>query len=199
MAVTAPPDTVFGNTLYFFDRLGIFDVILPFILIFTITFAILEKTKAFGMEEVEGKKYTRKNLNAMVSFVIAFLVVASSSLVNFINTFILGIVILMLIAVFTLVISGVAQKETDEGWFLPKGWNKLFIGLTLVGVALVLLNAFTIETPWGRISMLSYLYQKIAFEFDSVAVSSILLLIVLAGIMAFIIKEPKGAEKKKEN
>ena len=56
----------------FFGELGIYDVVLPFLLVFTIVFAILEKTKVFGMEEIDGKKYTRKNINAIVAFVVSF-------------------------------------------------------------------------------------------------------------------------------
>jgi len=46
----------FRNTLDFFDNIGIFDVVLPFLLVFTIVFALLERTKVFGVEEIEGKK-----------------------------------------------------------------------------------------------------------------------------------------------
>ena len=67
-------ESVFRGVISFFGDIGLYDVVLPFLLVFTIVFAILEKTKVFGVEEIEGKKYTRKNLNAMASFVIAFLV-----------------------------------------------------------------------------------------------------------------------------
>ena len=35
--------SVLGNTIEFFTRFGMFDVVLPFLLVFTIVFAILEK------------------------------------------------------------------------------------------------------------------------------------------------------------
>ena len=53
--------TVLGGVLDFFKELGIYDVVLPFILVFTIMFAILERTKIFGTEG--EKKFTKKNLN----------------------------------------------------------------------------------------------------------------------------------------
>ena len=77
--------STFRGALEFFEDIGIYDVILPFLLIFTIVFAILEKTKVFGTEEIEGTKYTKKNLNAMASFVISFMVIASSQLVEIIT------------------------------------------------------------------------------------------------------------------
>ncbi|MDP7506475.1 MAG: hypothetical protein QF362_03470, partial [Candidatus Woesearchaeota archaeon] len=58
-------ESAFREALIFFGEIGIYDVVLPFLLVFTIIFAILEKTKVFGMEEVDGVKVTRKNLNAI--------------------------------------------------------------------------------------------------------------------------------------
>ena len=49
------------------DDVGVRDVMLPFLLIFTIFFAILQKTKVLG----EGKK----NMNLAVALVIALIVV----------------------------------------------------------------------------------------------------------------------------
>ena len=65
--------TQFREIINFFDNIGIFDVVLPFLLVFTIVFALLERTKVFGVEDIEGKKYTKKNLNSVAAFVIAFL------------------------------------------------------------------------------------------------------------------------------
>ena len=56
-------ESVFRGVMTFFDKLGIYDVVLPFLLTFTIVFAILEKTKVLGTESIEGKSYSKKNLN----------------------------------------------------------------------------------------------------------------------------------------
>ena len=42
--------STFREVLLFFEQIGIYDVVLPFLLVFTIVFAILEKTKLFGTE-----------------------------------------------------------------------------------------------------------------------------------------------------
>lgn len=78
--------TPFREVIEFFDSIGLFDVVLPFLLVFTIVFALLERTKVLGVEEIEGKKYPKKNLNSVAAFVIAFLVIASSRLVEIITT-----------------------------------------------------------------------------------------------------------------
>ena len=53
--------SAFRGAIEFFDKIGVYDVILPFLLVFTIVFAILEKTKVFGTDDIEGKKLTKKN------------------------------------------------------------------------------------------------------------------------------------------
>ena len=97
--IMAEPST-FRGIIGFFDKVGIYDVVLPFILVFTIVYAILEKTKILGTEEIEGIKYTRKNLNAMTAFVVAFLVVASSKLVAVVTDVSSQVVVLLLASVF---------------------------------------------------------------------------------------------------
>ncbi len=59
----------FSNFLYYLDLYGIRDVILPFLLFFTVLFAVLQKIKLFGSDE-STKKY-----NLVLSLVIAALVV----------------------------------------------------------------------------------------------------------------------------
>ena len=58
---------VFGNFIAYLDSLGVTDILLPFILIFTIVFATLQKTKILG----DGKK----QFNVIVSLVMAMSVV----------------------------------------------------------------------------------------------------------------------------
>ena len=50
----------FTTGIQFLDRLGVYEVLLPFLLIFTLVFAILEKTRAFGTEEVNEKLQPEK-------------------------------------------------------------------------------------------------------------------------------------------
>jgi len=98
MAVSA-----FRGALEFMDRLGIFDTVLPFLLVFTLIFAFLEKTKIFGTEEyrseIDGKqlRISRKNLNSMAAFTIAFFVVASTQLVALISELTSKVVLLIIL------------------------------------------------------------------------------------------------------
>ena len=58
--------TIFRGAIDFFIRLGIYDVVLPFLLIFTIVFAILDKTRILGK---------KKDINAVVALAFGLLTV----------------------------------------------------------------------------------------------------------------------------
>jgi len=179
--------STFREVLVFFDDLGVYDVILPFLLIFTIVFAILEKTKVLGQEDFEGKKYTRKNLNAMVAFVIAFMVIASSQLVEIITQVSAQMVILLLLSVFFLLLVGSFYKEGD-GVFLEKNWKTLFMFIMFIGIVAIFLYAIKTEdgTPW-----LEWFFSYVVNNFSSSAVASIILIALLVGAMIFIVRDPK--------
>src|SRR3989344_5829629 len=77
--------SVLGDALGFLTDFGLFDVILPFLLVFAVVFGILEKTRILGSEKIGDTEYTRKNLNAIVAFVLGLLVVAATKIVGVIN------------------------------------------------------------------------------------------------------------------
>ena len=57
----------FSNLAYYFQTFGIMDILLPFILVFTIVFAVMQKTKILG---------DKKNFNVMIALVLALIFIA---------------------------------------------------------------------------------------------------------------------------
>jgi hypothetical protein len=176
-----PGPSVFRDTLMFFERLGVYDVVLPFILIFTIVYAVLEKTKMLGTEKLEGVEYTRKNLNGMIALVLAFFVVASTQLVGIINEFIAHAVLLLVMAVLFMILVG-SLHTGNKDFTLGKGWKMTFTIIMFVGIMLVFLNA---------IGWLPIIWEYLFFRFDSVAVSSLVLVAVVVGFIVYITSSPK--------
>jgi len=133
--------TPFREILDFFGTIGVFDVVLPFLLVFTIVFALLERTKVFGVEEIEGKKYTKKNLNSVAAFVIAFLVVASSKLVYIITKVSSNFVVLLFMVVLFLLLVGSFFQEKEHAVFLEGGWKTAFMVIVFIVLAFIFLDA----------------------------------------------------------
>jgi hypothetical membrane protein len=184
----------FRNALEFFDKIGIYDVVLPFLLVFTIVFAILEKTKVFGSEEVDGKKLTKKNLNSMAAFVIALLVVASSKLVATITEISQNVILLLLLSVLFLLLIGSFYKEDQLPVFLEGKLKYLFITIMFVGLLGIFLHA--IKAKNGD-SWLSWIWDRVVNHWSSTAVASIILVIIIVAFMFYIVRG-EGSSKKEE-
>jgi hypothetical protein len=189
----ATTNTAFRDVLEFFMRLGVYDVLLPFILVFTIVFAILERTKIFGTEKVKDVEYGKKNLNAMTAFVISFLVVASAQMVSLINNALPKIVILLFLGVFFLLLVGIFYSEKEEV-LLSSRWKIMFMVIMFIGIVAIFLHSIPMAdgTPF-----LTWAMMFIIANYNTTTVTSIIMVIVIIALMMFIIKEPK-AEKKEE-
>ncbi|MDO8740077.1 MAG: hypothetical protein Q7J54_00710 [Candidatus Woesearchaeota archaeon] len=185
--------STFRGIIEFFDKIGIYDVVLPFLLVFTVVFAILEKTKLFGTEDVGGTKYTKKNLNAMMSFVVAFLVIASTKLVAIINQALGNVVIFLIIILSFLLLIGSFFSE-DEKVFLEKGpWRTTFMIATLVGIILIFLAAIPMDSGG---SWLEWFWDWMNDHWQNDWVAAIIFIIVIIIFIALITRG--GGGKKKE-
>lgn len=187
-------ESVFRGIIEFFGDIGIYDVVLPFLLIFTVIFAILEKTKVLGTEEIEGKRYTKKNLNAMVSFVVAFLVVASTRLVALVNKAMANVAIIVLVSVSFLLLIGSFYRE-EEDVFLKGGWRTTFMILVFVAIVLIFLNAVPVE---GGGTWLGFFWDWMVDNWGTNWVGSVILLIIVILFMWIVVKEWGGPPKPKK-
>ncbi len=105
--------------------------VLPFLLIFFIVFAILEKTKLFG----EGKK----QLNALTAFVIGLIFVGAVSPKLVVENMILFLTVAIVIVFVILIIWGFIFG--DEKGFKTADWMKWILGI-LSGIAVIVAVIF---------------------------------------------------------
>ena len=131
----------FRQVIEFFDTIGLFDVVLPFLLVFTVVFAMLEKSKVLGTEEFDGKKYTKKNLNAMAAFVISFIVVAAKEIVEIINETVAKAVVVLFFSVLFLMLIGSFHKEEKDPIYLQGGWKVVFMIIVFLSIVGIFLDA----------------------------------------------------------
>ncbi|OGM02082.1 hypothetical protein A3K72_00010 [Candidatus Woesearchaeota archaeon RBG_13_36_6] len=185
----AEPSTLRG-VISFFTDIGIYDVILPFLLIFTLVYAIFEKTKVFGTDTIDGMKYPKKNLNAIAAFAIAFFVIASAQLVEFISKVSSHVVVLLLAVVFFLMLIGTFMKETEEGVFLEDQYKGAFIGAMLIGIILIFLNALNWLDP---------LYNFLKENWSEEWVASILLIFGVVIFIGWISRSPVKKQSNKKD
>ena len=164
--------TVLENAINFLQEMGVWDVVVPFIFVFTLIYAVLDRTKVFGTEGGRPKH----RINAMFALVVAFIVLISVNVLNVINIIaqymVIAVVAMMCFAVI-LGILGVKELKTNI---------VLAIGLIAVGgLALYLLGYFNV---------LSLQALRIFFEGPIIAVIVMILLLWL------IMRKPKTEPKK---
>src|SRR3989338_9223861 len=168
------------DIVQFFNRLGVYDVILPFLLVFTLVFAILEKTKVLGTEESGG---TKKNLNAMIAFVLGFFVIASSRIVEIIFAVSSRVVVLLLLSVLFLMLVGSFAKQ-GEGAFLKEGiWNTIFMVIMFFGIIFIFLNA--IRTQSGK-TYLEVVWNWLNSYWTSSGVAALVFIILVIGFIYWV-------------
>jgi len=111
-----------GNLILTLDQWGLSDVLLPFLLIFVLVYALLQKTKILGDE--------KKNLNIVVAIVMGMLIVVphvthrfpqNADPVDIINSALPQVSVVLVAIVFLLVMIGVF------------GQDYVFLGVTMPG------------------------------------------------------------------
>jgi len=180
--------TPFREIIDFFAKIGVFDVVLPFLLVFTVVFALLERTKVFGMEKIDGKEYTKKNLNSAAAFVISFLVVASSELVGIITEISSKFVVLLFLIILFLLLVGSFFKEEPHAVFLEHGgWRTAFMGLVFVGLIFIFLDA---------LDLLQDVFNFFEGTQRGEVVGSVILLIVIVIFIVYVTQDKNNGSSK---
>src|SRR3989344_487216 len=185
-------ESVFRTAIGFLDKLGVYDIILPFLLVFTLVFAILEKTKILGVEKVKDQEYTKKNINAMVAFVTAFLVIASTQLVAVISSVMANVVLLLILSVCFLMLVGSFYADKQFSLENSPKWVKFLMIFMFIGIILIFLNALDwLVTVFGAVFLLFT-------SLDAEWAATTLFLLIIIGFIWYVTHEPKRASKPEE-
>jgi hypothetical protein len=187
--------TVFGDSIEFMVSLGVYDVVLPFLLVFTIVFAILDKTKIMGVDKgKDDREYTKKNINAMIAFVMAFFVVASSQLVAVINKTMSQVFILLLLIISFLMLAGAFHAQAKDGFFLDKKRHPFYYNAFMVIIFVAIIMIFLNALGW-----LEVIYTYLKGNWNASYVSAIILIAFIVGMMVWITKDnDRSSDTKKE-
>jgi hypothetical protein len=179
---------MFDNfTMMLYDW-GVMDVLLPFILVFTIVFATLQKTKILG----EGKK----QFNVMIALVMGLAVVIPHTTgayvgwwgfdpVDVINQALPQVSIILVAIVMLLLIIGVFGNEFDIAGTSLAGW---VVVIALIAVVLI----FGSAVRWFEMPVWLYFLQS-SYELQAL----IVMILVFGVIIWFITKEPKKGEEER--
>lgn len=152
--------------------------VLAFVLMFTLVFAILQKSRILG----EGKK----QVDALVSLAIALIIISVGSALDFIQQIIpfMAIVLVILLVFMLLTASFFKEGQYD----LPKSVK---IGLGVIIFIAVVIAVLIFTGSWDTISNW--------FSSGNFNGNLILIVVIIVAVLLAYFGEGKPAEKKKES
>ncbi|MBN1544967.1 hypothetical protein JW898_05920 [Candidatus Woesearchaeota archaeon] len=172
----------FYNIIQRLEMWGLSDVILPFILIFTIVFAIMQKVKPLGEGTAQNKSF-----NVVISLVMALAVVIphvlgyyppGADIVNIINAALPQVSIVLVAILMVLLIVGLFGGKATWGGALS-GWIAFFAFILVVYI-------------FGRAAGWFYYLPNWLYWLDNPDTQAMLVVIaIFAIIIWYITKEPK--------
>ncbi len=161
--------TLAADVINILVKIGLYDVILPFILIFSISYGLLERNKVLS---------ENKNINAVVSLVLGLLIVAAANLLNMVNLGVTYFVLVIIGLIIMLVITKLVNKDWTPGKW-PLGIGFLF----LIIIALVLFGNLI---NWEKL-----------FKFLEPIIPLLIFLAIIGLILWFVMeKKPKQQTAK---
>jgi len=151
------------------------EIILPFLLVFTIVFAVLERTKVLGEE--------KKQLNAILAFVLGLIFVTAVFPKTAIGNLILFLTVAIVIVFIILLLWGFIFGEIKEG-FKPANWMKWTLGI-VVSFALVLVVIWSVGLESG---VLDWMFKR---DWSSPFWINLSFIVVIAIALALVLRKKK--------
>ncbi len=124
------------------QEIGVYDVILPFLLVFTLAFAILEKSKIFGSD--------KRNINLIVGLILGLLFLQNNYLVYMVQRFLPNVSMMLIVFLMFLLIFAIFGGESTA-W----SGGALTLGF-IVSIVTIILALSTDLLPFGEWGILDY-------------------------------------------
>jgi len=163
-------ETIFQNWIFK-------DYILPFLLVFVLVFAVLEKTKLFG----ENKK----QLNAIFAFVVGLIVIGVLYPKEVIGNMILFLTVSLVVVFVFLLLYGFVSGDKDE-FKLGKGM-KIALGI-VIGIAVILA---VIWATGVNETLIGLLFRS---DWSEAFWTNLAFIVIFVFVVAWVLKSTKKSE-----
>jgi hypothetical protein len=147
----------------------------PFLLVFFIVFAVLEKTKVLGDE--------KRQLNALVAFVIGLIFVGAVFPKLVVANMILFLTVALVVVFVVLLLWGFVAGDIKEGFKVGKGL-KIFL-MIVIGIAVVIAVFWATGVGGG---FFDFLFSS---SWSNVFWTNFLFIVVIAAALALVIWKSK--------
>ncbi len=113
------------------EGMGLYEYILPFLLVFAITFAILEKVQIFGTD--------KKNINAVIALILGLLFLRNQYLVFLLQRFLPNVSLAIIVFLMLFLLVGIFTSRVHTGW------KDTMLGIAFVGAIIVVLVSLSYD------------------------------------------------------
>jgi len=169
----------FYSLFYQLESMGFYTYVLPFLLIFTVIFAILEKTQIFGTVKVSGEDYPRTNINSVFSFILSLIVVVNTDVIYLMNIYLSKMSFIIILAIMIMLLTAMISGGEWTGVTFGFG------AILAVGAAI-----------W---SLVPYQFGMSRFFYISdQTISWLFLFGIIGAVFYYITKTPKPKNKNKK-
>jgi hypothetical protein len=151
-------------------------IIYPFLLIFTIFFAILQRSKILGED--------KKQIDALVAFSIALITIAFSWATGVIVKLMPFLAISVVIILVFMILWGFVASTNGKGLELSKGLQNTFLVIIIIALVIAVIVA---TGQWD------YAVKSLFSEGGATSLAgNILMLVIIGGAIAVVFASPKG-------
>lgn len=188
----------FQDIIYSLENMGVAEVLLPFILIFTLVYAVLQKTKILGVD-AHGRPH--RNFNVIIALVLGLAVVIphvincptrdscidNPDVVTIMNNALPNVSIVLVAIFMMLLLIGIFSDNFDIS-------RSIYGGFVVIGAFVIVFLIFGIEANW-----FGDLPSWLDFLRDPETQSTVIIILVFGIIVWFITKEDKPKDMTQEN
>jgi len=167
---------IFANAIQLLRDIGAYDFFFPFLLVFAIIYGMLEKTAIFGAE--------RRDINAIIAFVIAFIFGATSWTVQAVQHFIPYIGLIAVASVGFLMLAAMFWPDLDR----LQNSKIRYVATGLIGLVIILLIIFYLGL-WDAI----FDPLRDPGTGDNIIAGVILTILLIGGILVIVGGSGKGS------
>lgn len=157
------------------------ETILPFLLIFTVVFAVLQKSKILG----EGKR----QIDAIVALVFGLLVISFAKATGIIVQLIPFLAVALVVILVLMVLIGSFNKGDFDQAF-PSGLRKFLMGVAIIAVAIAVFYA---TNAW------QFVEEFFFTSGDSNLVVNIIFVVIIVAAIAIVLWQSKGDSGKSDS
>jgi hypothetical protein len=173
---------------------GVYDVILPFILVYVIVFAILEKSKIFNVKGDGDDNKHIKSVNSVIALVFGLFAIAAKFTVQAMQNLIVNVVVFIIFILVVLILLGFIFGEDYKQLFMTKdgdSWTIKKWAAWTIGLIVIIVSVIALMYATDTIEPVKDFFNDL-FDIDSDSFWTVVIIGAIGGVLYLVTKDSNG-------